>query len=222
MTPPPTWWGGSWRRLAPPANESGGNHAVLIAARRWRNAWGGITPFNGFLYFLPRAVRAPSRAIPLLELTTPVRLSRAPACRPAAAGRGCAPGRLGCTATPRDLDGGSGQEPGVGSAVRRQGGLRSRHAGAEEGDPAQRARPPGRQARARLREFRLVFWWFGGLQTRRDAVSQFDHLYRRQLLTLYRAPESPAPRGELTACQSQPGNGSPEHGRSHAPRLPAG
>jgi alpha-amylase/alpha-mannosidase (GH57 family) len=53
------------------------------------------------------------------------------------------------------------------------------------------------------------FWWFGDYNPA-DAVSQFDRLFRRQLLTLYRRLNVPAP-----AALSQPiatGHGAPEHG----------
>ena len=53
------------------------------------------------------------------------------------------------------------------------------------------------------------FWWFGDYNPA-DAVSQFDSLYRRQLVVLYRMLGLPAPE-----ALSQPisvGRGSPEHG----------
>ncbi len=53
------------------------------------------------------------------------------------------------------------------------------------------------------------FWWFGDYNPH-DAVSQFDRLYRRQLVTLYRLLDLPPPE-----ALSQPvsvGHGAPEHG----------
>ena len=53
------------------------------------------------------------------------------------------------------------------------------------------------------------FWWFGDYNPA-EAVSQFDHLYRRQLVTLYRRLNLPPP-GEL-ALPIGAGSGAPEHG----------
>jgi alpha-amylase/alpha-mannosidase (GH57 family) len=53
------------------------------------------------------------------------------------------------------------------------------------------------------------FWWFGDYNPA-DAVSQFDHLYRRQLVTLYRRLNL-VPPGEL-AVPISTGSGTPEHG----------
>ncbi|HEX4619343.1 MAG TPA: hypothetical protein VH135_06410, partial [Steroidobacteraceae bacterium] len=53
------------------------------------------------------------------------------------------------------------------------------------------------------------FWWFGDYNPA-ESVSQFDRLYRRQLVTLYRRLGLDAP-----ASLAQPvatGQGSPEHG----------
>jgi len=86
---------------------------VLIALDG-ENAWEHY-PFNGF-YFL-RALYEQLASHPLLELTT---LSDciARVCSPPRS-LGCAPA-AGCTARSRP-GWGSGQEPGVGSAVQRQG-----------------------------------------------------------------------------------------------------
>ena len=93
-----------------------GNHAVLIALDG-ENAWEHY-PFNGY-YFL-RALYAKLAAHPRLELTT---LSEclARGIQPAPLPRVCAGSWVHGDA--RHLDRGSGQEQGVGSAVRRQGGL---------------------------------------------------------------------------------------------------
>jgi alpha-amylase/alpha-mannosidase (GH57 family) len=53
------------------------------------------------------------------------------------------------------------------------------------------------------------FWWFGDYNPA-DAVAQFDQLYRRQLVTLYRRLNL-TPPGELALPISQ-GGGNPEHG----------
>jgi alpha-amylase/alpha-mannosidase (GH57 family) len=53
------------------------------------------------------------------------------------------------------------------------------------------------------------FWWFGDYNPA-DAVSQFDSLYRRQLVVLYRLLGLPEP--ESLAQPISVGRGSPEHG----------
>jgi alpha-amylase/alpha-mannosidase (GH57 family) len=53
------------------------------------------------------------------------------------------------------------------------------------------------------------FWWFGDYNPA-DAVSQFDSLYRRQLVVLYRMLGLPAP--EVLSQPISVGRGSPEHG----------
>jgi alpha-amylase/alpha-mannosidase (GH57 family) len=53
------------------------------------------------------------------------------------------------------------------------------------------------------------FWWFGDYNPA-DAVAQFDQLYRRQLVTLYRRLNL-MPPGEL-ALPISSGSGNPEHG----------
>jgi len=53
------------------------------------------------------------------------------------------------------------------------------------------------------------FWWFGDYNPA-EAVSQFDSLYRRQLVVLYRLLALPPP--ESLAQPISVGRGSPEHG----------
>lgn len=72
---------------------------------------------------------------------------------------------------------------------------------------------PGRKAEAgrqlALCESSDWFWWFGDYNPQ-DAVTQFDRLYRRQLVNLYRLLDLPPPEN-----LSQPiavGRGAPEHG----------
>ena len=73
-------------------------------------------------------------------------------------------------------------------------------------DAAQRA-ACGRQLA--LCESSDWFWWFGDYNPV-EAVAQFDQLYRRQLLTLYRQLDL-APPGAL-AVPLATGGGTPEHG----------
>ncbi len=53
------------------------------------------------------------------------------------------------------------------------------------------------------------FWWFGDYNPQ-DAVSQFDRLYRRQLVNLYRLLNRPPP--ESLSIPISVGRGAPEHG----------
>jgi alpha-amylase/alpha-mannosidase (GH57 family) len=53
------------------------------------------------------------------------------------------------------------------------------------------------------------FWWFGDYNPH-DAVSQFDRLYRRQLVVLYRLLNLPPP--ENLSHEISVGHGKPEHG----------
>ena len=53
------------------------------------------------------------------------------------------------------------------------------------------------------------FWWFGDYNPA-DAVSQFDRLYRRQLVTLYRRLNLAPPADLMISIAS--GHGTPEHG----------
>jgi alpha-amylase/alpha-mannosidase (GH57 family) len=178
--------------------QTSGNHAVLIALDG-ENAWEHY-PFNGY-YFL-KALYAQLADHPQLELTT---LS-------ALLGRGVQPAPL-----PR-LCAGSwvhgtlatwiGEE-----AKNRAWDLLCDAKGAYDRimqdatlDPAQRG-AAGRQLA--LCEGSDWFWWFGDYNPA-DAVSQFDHLFRRQLLALYRRLNL-APPAALTAPIAV-GHGTPEHG----------
>ena len=181
-----------------------GNHAVLIALDG-ENAWEHY-PFNGY-YFL-RALYAQLADHPRLELTTLSEcLARGmqPAPLPRRVRR-----QLGARHA-RHLDRGSGQEPRVGSAVRGEGGLRPRHAGHDRSRRS--ARAAGRQLA--LCESSDWFWWFGDYNPA-DAVSQFDRLYRRQLVTLYRRLNLAPPADlALPICGRL---GSARARRRHAPR----
>ncbi|HLY52324.1 MAG TPA: hypothetical protein VKQ31_04870, partial [Steroidobacteraceae bacterium] len=53
------------------------------------------------------------------------------------------------------------------------------------------------------------FWWFGDYNPA-ESVSQFDELYRHQLVTLYRRLGLEPPESLARAIST--GHGSPEHG----------
>ena len=175
----------------------GGNHAVLIALDG-ENAWEHY-PFNGY-YFL-KALYARLANHPQLELTT---LSQC-------LERGLQPAPL-----PRVLAGSWVN----GTLATWMGDAAKNRAwdllcDAKEAydrvmqnmtDPQQRAQA-GRQLA--LCEASDWFWWFGDYNPA-DAVEQFDRLYRRQLVTLYRRLNL-APPGELALPLSS-GSGAPEHG----------
>ena len=177
--------------------ESDGNHAVLIALDG-ENAWEHY-PFNGF-YFL-RALYEQLAEHPQLELMT---LSECLArdIRPAPLPRVCAGSWVhGTLAT------------WMGDAAKNRAwdllcDAKLAYDRVMPGltDPAQRA-AAGRQLA--LCESSDWFWWFGDYNPA-DAVSQFDRLYRRQLLALYRRLNL-APPGELAQPISE-GHGAPEHG----------
>ena len=176
----------------------GGNHAVLIALDG-ENAWEHY-PFNGY-YFL-RALYAQLANHPQLELTT---LSDV-------LSRGIQPAPLA------RLSAGSWVHGTLATWIGDPGKNRAWDllCNAKEAydrvmqdaalDPAQRA-AAGRQLA--LCESSDWFWWFGDYNPA-DAVSQFDRLYRRQLMTLYRRLNLPPP-AELTVPIAA-GYGMPEHG----------
>jgi alpha-amylase/alpha-mannosidase (GH57 family) len=181
-----------------------GNHAVLIALDG-ENAWEHY-PFNGY-YFL-RALYSQLANHPHLRLTT---LSEC-------LGRGIQPAPL-----PR-LCAGSWVHgtlaTWIGDPAKNRAwdllcdAKEAYDRMTREMDPGQRA-AAGRQLA--LCESSDWFWWFGDYNPA-DAVSQFDRLYRRQLVTLYRRLNL-APPGEL-AQPIAAGSGTPEHGgvmrRAHA------
>ncbi|MGN6452370.1 MAG: glycoside hydrolase, partial [Steroidobacteraceae bacterium] len=177
--------------------EPGGNHAVLIALDG-ENAWEHY-PFNGY-YFL-RALYAQLANHPRLELTTLSDcLSRG--IQPAPLPRVCAGSWvhgtlatwMGDAAKNRAWDLLCDAKEAYDRVMR------------ETTDPVQRA-AAGRQLA--LCEGSDWFWWFGDYNPA-DAVSQFDRLYRRQLLALYRRLEL-TPPGAL-ALPIASGSGQPEHG----------
>jgi alpha-amylase/alpha-mannosidase (GH57 family) len=186
--------------LAQLAREYGptGNHAVLIALDG-ENAWEHY-PFNGY-YFL-RALYAQLANHPQLELTT---LSEclARGLQPAPLPRVCAGSWVhGTLATWMG-------EPGKNRAWDLLCEAKEAYDRVMQDttlDPAVRA-GAGRQLA--LCEGSDWFWWFGDYNPA-DAVSQFDRLYRRQLVTLYRRLNL-APPGELSVPIAA-GHGTPEHG----------
>jgi alpha-amylase/alpha-mannosidase (GH57 family) len=174
------------------------NHAVLIALDG-ENAWEHY-PFNGY-YFL-RALYAALANSPLLELTT---LSECLA-------RGIEPAPLPRVKAGSWVHGTLATwmgDPAKNKAwdllceakeafdrVMRAGTLDSAHKAAAERQLA-------------LCESSDWFWWFGDYNPA-EAVSQFDRLYRRQLVNLYRLLGLAPPES-----LSQPisvGRGAPEHG----------
>ena len=176
--------------------DPGGNHAVLIALDG-ENAWEHY-PFNGY-YFL-RALYAQLVNHPRLELTT---LSEclARGIQPAPLPRICAGSWVhGTLAT------------WIGDPAKNRAwdllcnAKEAYDRAAAHMDEAQRA-SAGRQLA--LCEGSDWFWWFGDYNPA-DAVSQFDRLYRRQLVMLYRRLNL-APPASL-AIPITTGSGAPEHG----------
>ena len=177
--------------------EAGGNHAVLIALDG-ENAWEHY-PFNGF-YFL-RALYERLAHHPQLELMT---LSQclARGIQPAPLPRVCAGSWVHGTLATWMGDPAKNRAWDL-LCDAKEAYDRVLH---ELDDPAQRA-AAGRQLA--LCESSDWFWWFGDYNPA-DAVDQFDRLYRRQLLVLYRRLNL-APPGELALPISE-GRGAPEHG----------
>jgi alpha-amylase/alpha-mannosidase (GH57 family) len=177
--------------------EPAGHHAVLIALDG-ENAWEHY-PFNGY-YFL-RALYTQLASHPLLELTT-LSDCLARGLQPAPLRRVCAGSWVhGTLATWMG-------DPGKNRAWDLLCDAKEAYdrVTAQMSDPATRA--------AAMRQLALCessdwFWWFGDYNPA-EAVSQFDQLYRRQLQTLYRRLNLPAP-AELGVPIST-GQGTPEHG----------
>ncbi len=180
------------------ATEGGGHHAVLIALDG-ENAWEHY-PFNGY-YFL-RALYSLLATHPQLELTT---LSDCVA-------RGLEPRPLQSVVAGSWVHGTLATW--MGDAAKNRGwDLLCDAKLAFDGvmasgvlDAPQRAAAERQLA---LCESSDWFWWFGDYNPA-DAVSQFDSLYRRQLVVLYRLLGLPPP--ESLAEPISVGRGSPEHG----------
>ena len=177
--------------------ERAGNHAVLIALDG-ENAWEHY-PFNGY-YFL-RALYERLANHPRLELTT-LSDCLARGIQPAPLPRLCAGSWVhGTLATWMG-------EPAKNRAWDLLCDAKEAYDRVMQNtaDAAQRA-TAGRQLA--LCESSDWFWWLGDYNPA-DAVSQFDQLYRRQLLTLYRRLNL-VPPDEL-ALPIAAGHGTPEHG----------
>jgi alpha-amylase/alpha-mannosidase (GH57 family) len=178
-------------------HESTGNHAVLIALDG-ENAWEHY-PFNGY-YFL-RALYTQIAEHPQLELTT-LSDCLARGIQPAPLPRVCAGSWVhGTLAT------------WIGDPAKNRAWDLLCEA-KEAYDRAVPALPEGAQRAAAGRQLALCessdwFWWLGDYNPA-DAVNQFDRLYRRQLVTLYRRLNL-APPAEL-ALPIAAGHGTPEHG----------
>jgi alpha-amylase/alpha-mannosidase (GH57 family) len=180
------------------AAQGPGRHVVLIALDG-ENAWEHY-PFNGY-YFL-RALYSLLAAHPSLELTT---LSDCVA-------RGLEPLPLPSVVAGSWVHGTLATWMGD-PAKNRAWDLLCDAKIAFDGvmasgtlDAAQRAAAERQLA---LCESSDWFWWFGDYNPA-DAVSQFDSLYRRQLVVLYRLLALSAP--ESLAQPISVGRGSPEHG----------
>jgi alpha-amylase/alpha-mannosidase (GH57 family) len=177
--------------------EHGGNHAVLIALDG-ENAWEHY-PFNGY-YFL-RALYAQLANHPRLELTT-LSDCLARGIQPVPLPQVCAGSWvhgtlatwIGDAAKNRAWDLLCDAKEAYDRVMR------------EMSDPARRAECVRQLA---LCEGSDWFWWFGDYNPA-DAVSQFDRLYRRQLLALYQWLDL-TPPGVL-ALPIATGSGRPEHG----------
>jgi alpha-amylase/alpha-mannosidase (GH57 family) len=177
--------------------QQGGNHAVLIALDG-ENAWEHY-PFNGY-YFL-RALYAQLASHPQLELTT---LSECLA-------RGIQPAPLPRVRAGSWVHGTLATWMGDAAKNRAWDLLCDAKEAYDRvihtlADPAQRA-AAGRQLA--LCESSDWFWWLGDYNPA-DAVDQFDRLYRRSLLTLYRKLNL-TPPAELAQAISL-GHGTPELG----------
>jgi alpha-amylase/alpha-mannosidase (GH57 family) len=174
------------------------NHAVVIALDG-ENAWEHY-PFNGY-YFL-RALYTNLANHPLLELTTlsdclarGITATRLPRVMAGSWVHGTLATWMGDPEKNRAWDL-LCEAKSAFDRVMRMGTLESRQRAAAERQLA-------------LCESSDWFWWFGDYNPQ-DAVSQFDRLYRRQLVNLYRVLGLTPPEN-----LSQPisiGRGAPEHG----------
>jgi alpha-amylase/alpha-mannosidase (GH57 family) len=173
-------------------------HAVLIALDG-ENAWEHY-PFNG--YFFLSALYAALAAHPALELTT---LSQCTA-------RGLAPATLARVVAGSWVHGTLATW--MGDAAKNAAwdllceAKRAFDHAAFDGD-AGRAQRSAAERQLALCESSDWFWWFGDYNPE-DAVMQFDRLYRRQLVNLYRILKL-APPENLSRPLSH-GHGAPEHG----------
>jgi alpha-amylase/alpha-mannosidase (GH57 family) len=173
-------------------------HAVLIALDG-ENAWEHY-PFNG--YFFLSALYAALAAHPALELTTLSECTR----------RGLAPATLAKVVAGSWVHGTLATW--MGDAAKNAAwdllceAKRAFDHAVFDGE-AGRTQKIAAERQLALCESSDWFWWFGDYNPE-DAVTQFDRLYRRQLVNLYRVLQITPP-----ANLSQPlstGRGAPEHG----------
>jgi len=173
-------------------------HVVLIALDG-ENAWEHY-PFNG--YFFLSALYAALAAHPALELTT---LAQCTA-------RGLAPATLARVVAGSWVHGTLATW--MGDAAKNAAwellceAKRAFDHASFDGD-AGRAQRSTAERQLALCESSDWFWWFGDYNPE-DAVLQFDRLYRRQLVNLYRILKL-APPENLSRPLST-GHGAPEHG----------
>jgi alpha-amylase/alpha-mannosidase (GH57 family) len=181
-----------------PKERAANGHVVLIALDG-ENAWEHY-PFNGY-YFLS-ALYALLATHPLLELTT---LSECVA-------RGLEPLPLKSVVAGSWVHGTLATWMGDPAKNRGWDLLCEAKLAFDEVMASGKLDPAQRLAAERqlgLCESSDWFWWFGDYNPA-DAVSQFDGLYRRQLVVLYRLLGLPPP--ESLAQPISVGRGAPEHG----------
>ncbi|MGB6489142.1 MAG: glycoside hydrolase family 57 protein [Steroidobacteraceae bacterium] len=180
------------------SSQGSGRHVVLIALDG-ENAWEHY-PFNGY-YFL-RALYSLLAAHPLLELTT---LSDCVA-------RGLEPLPLPNVVAGSWVHGTLATwmgDPAKNQAWDLLCDAKIAFDGVVASGALDAAQRAAAERQLALCESSDWFWWFGDYNPA-DAVSQFDSLYRRQLVVLYRLLGLPAP--ESLAQPISVGRGSPEHG----------
>jgi alpha-amylase/alpha-mannosidase (GH57 family) len=173
-------------------------HVVLIALDG-ENAWEHY-PFNG--YFFLSALYAALATHPALELTT-LSQCTARALVPATLARVVAGSWVHGTLATWMGDTAKNAAWDLLCAAKRAFDSTS-----FEGD-AGRAERSAAERQLGLCESSDWFWWFGDYNPA-DAVMQFDHLYRRQLVNLYRLLKLAPP--ESLSHPLCVGHGAPEHG----------
>jgi alpha-amylase/alpha-mannosidase (GH57 family) len=173
------------------------NHAVLIALDG-ENAW-EYYPFNGY-YFL-RALYAQLASHPRLELTT-LGACLARNIQPAPLPRVCAGSWVHGTLATWMGDAAKNRAWDM-LCTAKEAYDRVLPTVTDAGERAALAR------QLALCESSDWFWWLGDYNPA-EAVNQFERLFRRQLLALYRRMDLAPPRElQLPLCE---GHGTPEHG----------
>jgi alpha-amylase/alpha-mannosidase (GH57 family) len=170
-------------------------HVVLIALDG-ENAWEHY-PFNG--YFFLNALYAALAAHPALELTT---LSQCTA-------RGLTPATLGRVVAGSWVHGTLATWMGDAAKNAAWDLLCAAKQAFDRAVFASEAERSAAERQLALCESSDWFWWFGDYNPA-DAVMQFDHLYRRQLVNLYRILKLAAP--ESLSHPVSVGHGAPELG----------